>query len=205
MSRPRRSEHTREALIEAGIAQLSQHGYHGTGIKQILDEVKVPKGSFYNYFASKEAFVAELIREYAANVLRELDSFQQASQHTMSPLDQIRAVYTYMLTKYESLECRQSCLIGTIAAEIGGSSELCQQAMQDAVKTWSQRIGALIVAAQQRGQLRSDIPADKVSGLIWSVWEGSLIRMKLDGNSQSARDTINLLLDVLLAEPAQHV
>ncbi|OUS39938.1 TetR family transcriptional regulator, partial [Oleispira antarctica] len=55
MNRPRRSEQTREALIEAGIEQLSRHGYHGTGIKQILDEVSVPKGSFYNFFASKEA------------------------------------------------------------------------------------------------------------------------------------------------------
>ena len=59
MNRPRRSVQTREALIEAGIEHLSVHGYHGTGIKQILDEVNVPKGSFYNFFASKEAFVAD--------------------------------------------------------------------------------------------------------------------------------------------------
>ena len=53
MARPRRSEQTREVLIEEGIRQLAAHGYHGTGIKQILDAVCVPKGSFYNYFDSK--------------------------------------------------------------------------------------------------------------------------------------------------------
>ena len=41
MARPRRSESTREALIEAGIIHLSANGYHGTGIKQILDEERL--------------------------------------------------------------------------------------------------------------------------------------------------------------------
>ena len=77
MSRPRRSEHTREALIDAGIEQLSVHGYHGTGIKQILDDVKVPKGSFYNFFASKEAFVAEVIGHYSQKLLAQLNDFIQ--------------------------------------------------------------------------------------------------------------------------------
>ena len=72
MSRPRRSEHIREALIQAGIEQLSIHGYHGTGIKQILDEVNVPKGSFYNFFASKEAFVAEVIARYSQDLVQQL-------------------------------------------------------------------------------------------------------------------------------------
>ena len=75
MSRPRRSEHTREALIQAGIEHLSRFGYHGTGIKQILDDVNVPKGSFYNFFASKETFVAELIQAYSQDLLLQLDDF----------------------------------------------------------------------------------------------------------------------------------
>ena len=34
------------------------HGYHGTGLSEVLASVHVPKGSFYNYFESKDAFVA---------------------------------------------------------------------------------------------------------------------------------------------------
>lgn len=198
MTRPRRSEHTREALIQAGIAHLSQHGYHGTGIKQILDEVKVPKGSFYNYFDSKESFVAELIRVYAAGVLNEMEAFLSTSQGKMSPLAQLRAIYTHIFDRYEALECRQSCLIGSIAAEIGASSDVCQKAMNESVKRWNQHIEALIAAAQREGELRTDITASRIAALVWSVWEGSLIRMKLEGHSYTARDTFGLLLDELL-------
>ena len=56
MARPRRSENTRQELLELGVRLLSENGYNGTGLKQILDEAGVPKGSFYNYFPSKEAY-----------------------------------------------------------------------------------------------------------------------------------------------------
>ena len=43
---------------------LMGQGYHGTGLQEILDAVNIPKGSFYNYFGSKEDFGAEVIQHY---------------------------------------------------------------------------------------------------------------------------------------------
>ena len=39
-------------LLDEGVALLMRQGYHGTGLKEILDAVNIPKGSFYNYFVS---------------------------------------------------------------------------------------------------------------------------------------------------------
>ena len=47
---------TRRELIQAGLALLTEKGYSSVGIDQILRSVNVPKGSFYHYFKSKEAF-----------------------------------------------------------------------------------------------------------------------------------------------------
>ena len=41
-------------LTAAGHVLFAQHGYNATGIQQITDQAKVPKGSFYNHFATKE-------------------------------------------------------------------------------------------------------------------------------------------------------
>ena len=196
MPRPRRSEHTKEALIEAGIDQLSRQGYHGTGIKQILDAVKVPKGSFYNYFASKENFVAEILLRYSNDGLQQLDAFTKSSQ--LSPVDQIKAVYGYMLAKFSEQQCQQGCLIGSIAAEIGNRSESCQQAMQKAVTEWRKRFAGLIEKAQQQGQIRSDLTADQISDVFWSAWEGSLIRMKMEGRIEPVQQALDLMLNHLL-------
>lgn len=44
---------------------LTEKGFSATGLDEILKAVGVPKGSFYHYFDSKEAFGAELIDRYA--------------------------------------------------------------------------------------------------------------------------------------------
>lgn len=200
MPRPRRSEHTREALIENGIEQLSQHGYHGTGIKQILDAVNVPKGSFYNYFESKEAFVAEIIREYSSQYLKILDDYVESSNE--QPLDKIKTIYQFMLEKFSGQNCQQGCLIGSIAAEIGNQSETCQVAMLESVNQSKRRISSLIQQAQDEREIRNDLTAEQITTVFWATWEGSLLKMKMEGSIASAKETLFIMLDHLLKPQA---
>ena len=58
-------KHSRENILEGGIELFRNNGYHGTGIQHILKSLNIPKGSFYNYFKSKEEFVLEAIKLYA--------------------------------------------------------------------------------------------------------------------------------------------
>lgn len=60
----RRTEGFHERLLEAGVALFAEMGYHGTGVKDIVERAGVPKGSFYSYFDSKEAFGAAILRHY---------------------------------------------------------------------------------------------------------------------------------------------
>ncbi|NET33869.1 MAG: TetR/AcrR family transcriptional regulator, partial [Cyanothece sp. SIO1E1] len=69
MARPKRNENIREKLLEQGLQLFISQGYHGTGIKEVVDQVRVPKGSFYNYFESKDHFGAEVIRHYSKWVI----------------------------------------------------------------------------------------------------------------------------------------
>lgn len=192
----KKSELTRQALLEEGIQQLSTYGYHGTGIKQVLDAVKVPKGSFYHYFGSKEAYVAEIISVYNAHSLALFDDF--VAQSSLPALGQLKAIYRYMLDKFAEGTCQKGCLVGSIAAEIGNSFELCQKAMQQGVEAWLQRLEALLQKAQDAGQIRNDLSARDLAELIWSAWEGSLIKMKMDGDIHSPQRVILLTLESLL-------
>ena len=194
--KPKKSELTRSALIEEGIQQLSEHGYHGTGIKQVLDAVKVPKGSFYHYFGSKEAYVADIIVEYNYQALSMFDEF--VGQSDLPALDQLKTIYDFMLTKFTDNSCQKGCLVGSIAAEIGNTFELCQQAMQASVRDWLLRLDSLVSKGQLEGAIRTDIPSNDIAELIWSAWEGSLIKMKMDGDIQSPKKIINLTLESLL-------
>ncbi len=197
MARPRRSEQTREALISAGIDQISTHGYHGTGIKQILDIVNVPKGSFYNFFASKEAFVVELVKTYNHNLLNEVQQFRRGPGASLSPLNQIRQVAKYALQKHADTQCQKSCLIGALAIDIGSESVMCQQALTLATQEWQALYIELFSLAQQAGEVRMDMSAQQLTRVYWSTWEGSLLEMKVSKNTQEAADTLESVLGVL--------
>ncbi len=193
----KKAELTRTALLEEGIQQLSEHGYHGTGIKQVLDAVQVPKGSFYNYFGSKEAYVAEIIMEYNQQALNLFDEF--IAHSSLPAHEQLKAIYDFMLNKLLASHCQRGCLIGSIAAEIGNRFELCQQAMQKSVQDWLARLHDLIQRGQTEGAIRADIAAADLAELVWAAWEGSLIKMKMDGDIHTPRKVIHLTLERLIS------
>jgi len=60
-----KSELKKEHLLNAGLNVMKSHGYNGTSVKDIVDAAGVPKGSFYNYFASKEIFAIEALEAVA--------------------------------------------------------------------------------------------------------------------------------------------
>lgn len=196
MTKLKKAEITKEALLQEGMQQLAENGYHGTGIKKVLDVVKVPKGSFYNYFSSKEAYVSDIIEEYNRQSLAMFDRF--VSQSTLPAMEQLKTIYQFMLAKFSAEHCQQGCLIGSIAAEIGNNFELCQKAMQLGVNDWLTRITALIEQSQTEGTVRKDMPARDIAEVLWSAWEGSLIKMKMDGNIQAPEKVINLMLNQIL-------
>lgn len=198
MNRPRRSEHTREALIEAGIEQLSEHGYHGTGIKQILDVVNVPKGSFYNFFASKEAFVVEVIAHYSRNLLRQLTDFVEGEGKVLTPIDQLRLIYRYSLKQYASHEFKKSCLVGAIAIEISAESEMCRLELDKALKSWLHFFSSVFSQAQSQKLVRDDMSAMDMAAVYWSVWEGALMTMKMSADTKPVKKIMELMLETLL-------
>lgn len=40
-------------ILQKGLDLILPKGYCGTGIQEIADAAEIPKGSFYNYFESK--------------------------------------------------------------------------------------------------------------------------------------------------------
>ncbi|MFT3856719.1 MAG: TetR/AcrR family transcriptional regulator [Aquabacterium sp.] len=126
-------------LTAAGYALFNQHGYNATGIQQITDKAGVPKGSFYNHFDSKEAFAAQIIRNYA-------DWVDQAWQRALtgapaSPLQAIHHVFSQFITHHEQTGC-QGCLVGNFAAEMVEASEHCRLALAHVLQDWRDRLAA---------------------------------------------------------------
>src|ERR1700743_281908 len=67
MPRPSRPEGRRRPL-ESRLELVHARGYAASGVKEITDAAGVPKGSFYAYFPSKEAFGAAVLEHYWSDI-----------------------------------------------------------------------------------------------------------------------------------------
>ena len=56
---------TRNAILEAGTKLFIERGYNGCSVQDITEAAGVPKGSFYNHFASKEELGSAFVAAYA--------------------------------------------------------------------------------------------------------------------------------------------
>lgn len=61
--RERKKEETRDRILKAAFKLFVQNGFESTTIDQIADEADIGKGTFYNYFCSKEAALDGFIEE----------------------------------------------------------------------------------------------------------------------------------------------
>ena len=56
------SENRRQQLLDIGLSQFIEYGYHGTSTRKIAEIAGVSSGLMFHYFPSKEALYLELIR-----------------------------------------------------------------------------------------------------------------------------------------------
>ncbi|MBO0131928.1 TetR/AcrR family transcriptional regulator [Agrobacterium burrii] len=92
LSRDEKAKLTRESLLAAACKVVAAEGYSSASIAKIADTAGVAQGTFYNYFADRQALFGELLpyeglrmlttveaaaRKSASGLLRELTRFNE--------------------------------------------------------------------------------------------------------------------------------
>ncbi|ESS73944.1 HTH-type transcriptional repressor DhaR [Methyloglobulus morosus KoM1] len=183
----------KENLLAQGVQLLMQQGYHGTGLKEILDAVQIPKGSFYNYFASKESYAAEVIQYYIEPFIIQLDSHLQHPE--CDGLTALKNYFNELIVELEKANFKGGCLLGNLMGEIGDTSEICQKSLQLAIQRYQGLLAAGLKKAQKEGTIRTDKSADEMADLLVNMWQGALLRMKIEQTAEPLKQCCHDLLD----------
>lgn len=166
-------------------------GYHGTGIKEVLDRVHVPKGSFYNYFESKEDFAVAAIRHYSECFVARMDA---EVARASDPLTGFRAFLVGLMQDWDENGYVGGCLIWNLGAELEGS-DVCRTALQEGFRGWRDRVAEVFAEAQKHGLVRQDKGAAELADLFTVAWEGAVIRMKIEKSLEPLQAVTSHFLD----------
>lgn len=169
---------TRALLMRAGLETLTERGFSATGIDQILRRVDVPKGSFYHYFDSKEAFGAELITQYDNYFKRKLRLHLEDSSR--SPIARLRDFCADAQAGMARHSYRRGCLIGNLGQEIGALPESFREQLMQVFSAWQAQIAACLVKAQKAGEISEHSDCEQLAAFFWIGWEGAVLRAKLE-------------------------
>jgi len=183
----------REKLLDQGVALLMEQGYHGTGLQELVRSVGVPKGSFYNYFPSKEAFSAEVVKHYIEPFIRQLDSHLQRPD--VNAETALKAYFNELIEETERRDFKGGCLLGNLIGEIGDTSDLCQLSLREAVRRYRDKLEEGLARAQQEGSFRKDLDAKDLADFLVNVWQGALLRMKIERSVRPLAQFCEMLLD----------
>ncbi|MGY3475432.1 acrylate utilization transcriptional regulator AcuR [Bradyrhizobium ottawaense] len=168
----------RARLLRTGVAILTEKGFSAVGVEEILDSADVPKGSFYHYFGSKEAFGLELIDAYAAYFARKLDRWFDDIER--APLDRLRDFIADARSGMARYGYRRGCLVGNLGQEMGALPEPFRKRLAAVFRDWEARTSRCLRAAQQAGDIPEGVDCDSLAQFFWIGWEGAVLRAKLE-------------------------
>ena len=108
----------RDKIVVAALDRFQALGFSACGVQEIVDRAGVPKGSFYNYFKSKELLAVEVLEVYAEGSRRET-----LADQSVAPVERLRAHFEFLASRYAGFGYGKGCLIGNIAAKLGQKLE----------------------------------------------------------------------------------
>jgi TetR/AcrR family transcriptional regulator, transcriptional repressor for nem operon len=168
---------TRHALIRCGVEILTEKSFAATSIGDILSRLAVPKGSFYHYFDSKEAFGCAVIEYYADYFARKLERLLKDA--AIPPLQRIANFIADAERGMERHHFQRGCLIGNLGQEMNGLPEAFRAKLEATFMDWQDRLSTCLREAQQAGTLGANANCAHLAAFFWIGWEGAVLRAKL--------------------------
>jgi AcrR family transcriptional regulator len=191
--RERRRTEIRERLFSSALRLFAERGFMETTVEDITEAADVGKGTFFNYFRTKEHVLATFGAERLAAIERALD---RAKNGPVMPVLQELAV-DLISQKTENAALLRA-IYGAHASCAPVRAELHRR-----LQVGRRLLAEIFAIAQQRGEVRRDMPPAEMARLVqivllgvtlaWSLHPDSTLR----GTAQEAWDQFlpGLLVD----------
>jgi TetR/AcrR family transcriptional repressor of nem operon len=172
----------KDQIVAAAIETLHRKGFNGTSVQDITDAAKVPKGSFYNHFESKEELAVAALDGYWQWMLKGLRPLSDAK---IPPIDRLKQYFRYLAERGRKNEYRTGCMIGNMSTEMPEQSPMVRERLAVVMAAWSRAIESCVREAQADGSMRRDLEARTIAAFLLNAWEGAVMRSKVDRDAVS--------------------
>jgi AcrR family transcriptional regulator len=161
---PRRGRpgYDQQTVLRRAIELFNRQGYDGTSMGDLAKELGLTKSAIYHHVPSKEHLLSAALDEALDGLSAAVDTAVASGPGT-SASERLRTVVQ------ESVEILVAHLPAvTLLLRVHGNSEV-ELAALDRRRGIDERLAQLVQAAVDEGALRSDIPPDLISRLLFGM------------------------------------
>jgi TetR/AcrR family transcriptional regulator, transcriptional repressor for nem operon len=207
---------TRDKLIAVGLQKVLENGWAATSIDMVLRECAVPKGSFYHYFASKEAFGYALLESYQAFFMRRLHKwFVDAPMQSRADLQ--AAMEGFLADSVAGMQRHQyqhGCLVGALGQEVASLHEGFRAKLLESLLEWEKTLSSALFAGMSSYSIHSELRVEKLQATrllqmqcdvwardFWVAWEGAVLRSLLTRSPDALNAVVRSFLVQCTGKP----
>lgn len=187
----------RDNILATGQRLMAGKGYSAVGLNEILTAAGVPKGSFYHYFGSKDAFGEALLDSYFEDYLAEIDV--TLALPGLSMAQRVLRYFEVWQQTQSFFDCQGKCLAVKMAAEVADLSEAMRLSIRRGTSGIVSRLAAAIEAGVEEGSLTISGDAVATARSLYQLWLGASVMVKIERDvapfataMQSTRDMLHL-------------
>lgn len=175
MSPAHPSSDVRRHILDAGHGLFAQRGFTAVGLSEILAAAAVPKGSFYHYFGSKDAFGEEVLEAYFEGYLARMDTMLAGD--TPAPA-RLLVFFRDWLASQVGDEVRSRCVVVKLGAEVADLSEAMRAALDDGTTRTVARLRRCIEEGVAEGSIATP-DAGALALRLYQTWLGASLLAKI--------------------------
>jgi len=164
-------------ILKAGARIVLEKGFCDTGLAEVLEAAKVPKGSFYFHFKNKEDFGLQLVDAFA----EALKSSQEKifRDESLSHLERIRLLFRRQTELFQKHDFKGGCPIGNLSLEMGDRSPLFRKKLDRVFCELKKELAFQLDQAREKGEMAGPVDLEETADFILSSWQGALVQMKV--------------------------
>lgn len=171
---------TRDRLVREGLKALVLHGFDGIGLNAILQAARVPKGSFYYFFKSKEDFARAVMDAYERGEEERLNGILM--DPTRSPVQRLREYFAAIWDDHLAQAPIGGCLFGVLSQTAAARSPEFRARLAEVFAKWEVEVAGVLEEAKAAGEVDPGLDSSEAAAFLIDCLEGALIRLKVDDN-----------------------
>jgi TetR/AcrR family transcriptional repressor of nem operon len=172
------SQDTRQALLGSARSIMVRKGFSAVGLNEVLSQAGVPKGSFYHYFSSKDAFGEAMMQSYLAEYLANMDRI--LSEPGQTAAERLLRYFGSWREIQIADDCQAGCLVVKLGAEVADLSESMRRELNKGIESIIDRLERTIRDGAEDGSARAGAEPRAVAETLYDIWVGASVVAKIN-------------------------